>query len=157
NTTSQPGVTAGQLLTANLWLNLANTDDIGTYFDVKVEALDQNGQVFASGMLDRFKPVRVASTAEVVTLTASRSVNFNPGENFSLRVSVRIDEGAGHVSGRLQVQFDAVSRASNLVIDFGSGDRTYYFHDNSHGNDGLMDTTDNTGDTSANLLTKLAS
>jgi streptogramin lyase len=151
------GVTTGQTLPASLWLNLANTDDIGTHFDVRVEALDQSGQVFASGMLDRFQPVRVASAAQAVTLTASRTVSFNAGDSFSFRVSTRIDEGPGHFSGRLQTQFDAVSRSSSLGVNFGTGNQTYYLHENPHENDGTMNRTDNTGDTSVNLITKLAS
>jgi hypothetical protein len=147
----------GQTLPASLWLNLANTDDIGTHFDVLVEALDQTGVVFATGMLDRFRPVRVASAAESITLTASRTVGFNPSDPFKLRVNIRIDEGPCHTSGRLQVQFDAVTRSSTLVVNFGSGNRTYYLHDNPQETNGVMDTTDNTGDTTVNMITKLAS
>src|SRR5262249_13620451 len=54
-------------------------------------------------------------------------------------------------------QFDADSRSSNLGIDFGNGNRTYYLHENPHENDGIMNRTDNTGDTSVDLITKLAS
>jgi hypothetical protein len=146
-----------QPLTANLWLNLATTDDIGTNFDVLVEALDQNGTAFATGMLDRFQPVRVASAAESVTLTTSRAVTFNPGDPFKLRVSTRIDEGPGHSSGRLQIQFDAVSRSSNLMVNFGNGNRTFYLHENPQETNGVMDLTDNTGDNTVDMITKLAS
>jgi hypothetical protein len=145
-------ITAGQELAASLWLNLANTDDIGTHFDVLVEAVDQNDEVFASGMLDRFRPVRSPSAPESLVLTAFRSVTFDPGDSFSLRIKIRIDEGPGHTSGRLQLKYDAASRSSSVSVDFGQGPSTYYLHTNSQ-----MDTTNNTGDNTIDIITKLAS
>ena len=144
-------IVEGQELTTSLWLNLANTDDIGTYFDVLVEAVDQNGEVFAIGMLDRFRAVRNPSAAESVVLTAFRTVAFDVGNNFSLRISVRIDEGPGHSSGRLQLKYDASTRSGAMSLDFGEGLSTYYLHENFQ-----MDTGDDTGDSSVNTITKLA-
>jgi hypothetical protein len=150
---------AGETMTANLFLNLANSDDIGTYFDLMVEAVDNHGNVVASGMIDRYRALFVNNNltnknmlATSIVLTASSTTFFDEGESFSLRVSMRIDEGTGHSSGRLQLQYDAVIRGSNLVADFGGGDKVYYLHDQ-----GVMNTMDSTGDTTVDLLTKLAS
>lgn len=150
---------AGETMTANLFINLANSDDIGTYFDLLVEAVDSHGNVVASGMIDRYRGLFVNNSltnknmlATSIVLTAGGTTFFDEGESFGLRVSMRIDEGAGHTSGRLQLQYDAMIRGSNLVADFGAGDKIYYLHDQ-----GVMNTLDNAGDTTVDLLTKLAS
>ena len=148
----------GQTMAANLFLNLANSDDIGTYFDILVEAVDQYGNVIASGMLDRFRGPFVNNSltnksmlAQTVTLTAGTTTYLGAGDSFGLRISARIDEGTGHTSGRIQLQYDAVGRGSNLAADFGSGELVYYLHEG-----GVMDTTDNTGDNTVNTSTVLA-
>jgi hypothetical protein len=120
---------------ASLWLNLANTDDIGTYFDVKVDVM-KGDSVVAFGTLDCLKPARVASTPVSISLTVTDPVAFDSGETFSLKVSVRIGQGAaclgkGHKDGTLQLQYDSVTRNSNVYADFDAGDTatgTYYLH-----------------------------
>jgi parallel beta-helix repeat protein len=121
--------------TASLWLNLANTDDVGTYFDVKVELL-KGGNVVGSGILCCLKPARVSKTPVSIHLVVTDPAYLASGETFSLKVSVRIGAepscaGKGHKDGTLQLQYDSKTRKSNVYADFGAGDTatgTYYLH-----------------------------
>ena len=76
---------------------------------------------------------------------------FNTGDSFSLRISIRIDGGTGYTSGRLQLKYDAGTRNSDLLLDFGQSSTTYYLHDSNQ-----MSTTTNSGDNTVDLITTLA-
>lgn len=115
---------------ANLWLNLANTDDVGTYFDVKVDVL-KNGAPVGSETVYCLTPPRVASSPVTVAVHIPGIVIFGPSDTFGLQVSARIGAGLacvnkGHKDGTLQLQYDSKTRQSNL--DFGVGDDPTYLH-----------------------------
>src|SRR5262249_31680213 len=138
-----------------LFLLLANSDDIGTWFNVKVEMLDGNGNLIAVGTTPATKLGFVNNSmtnpldfSMDIVLTVINDVAMAAGSKFTFRVSSRIDpEQAGHSSGTAALQYDAAMRSSQVSVDIGNGLNTYYLHEN-----GSMNTTNNVGDNTVDVV-----
>lgn len=129
--TAAPELSTGTLLTlgdVHMWLGLKNSDDIGTTFDVRVEAY-KNGTIVASGqtLCVRGLTRNPGLAKEVTAAFASFSgVLFNGTTDvLSLKVLARIGtNGAGGSCGGhgsavgLLGYFDATSRAAKFDAAF---------------------------------------
>lgn len=129
--TAAPGLSSGALTAlgaAQLWLGLKNSDDIGTNFDVRVEAY-KNGALVAAGQALCVQGLTLnASLAKTATVTFapfSATVFNGTTDVLSLKVLTRIgttSTGAacgGHSNAvGLRVYFDAASRAASFAATF---------------------------------------
>ena len=105
------------------WIGLKNSDDQGTYFDLKAELLN-NGSVIASGETKDIQGVtRNASLAkEVVLVFGAIAVNqFAAGDVLSLRVLAKVAGSGGHNNAAgVRMYYDAAGRSSRFGAIFGS-------------------------------------
>ena len=105
------------LAPAKLWVGLKNSDDQGTFFDVRVEVL-KNGSVIASGVSKNIQGVtRNPDKAKEVTVVFGSISNgeLSPGDTLSLRVFAKVADSGGHNNAvGLRLYYDAVSRPSRF-------------------------------------------
>jgi hypothetical protein len=135
--------TAVKLLTAlspaHLFVTLKNSDDIGTSFDLKVEAR-LNGSLVASGLARCITgvPRSPASAKEVTVPFGTVSpVTVIPGDTLSLKVLTRIGTNPddtkcpGHWSAvGLRLYYDAVSRSSRFDATISTLSEDLFLHSN---------------------------
>jgi hypothetical protein len=104
-----------------VWIGLKNSDDQGTYFDLRAE-LRKNGLVIASGETKTIQGVtRNPSNAKEVTVPfgAISDSQFNPGDILSLRILTKVADSGGHNNAvGLRLYYDAVSRSSRFGAVF---------------------------------------
>jgi len=125
-TWSAPPLTSALRLEAvgdlHVWLGLKNSDDQGTYFDLRAE-LRKNGSVIASGETKTIQGVtRNPSLAKEVTVAfgALSTSEFNPGDVLSLKILTKVADSGGHSNAvGLRLYYDAVARPSRVGITFG--------------------------------------
>ena len=129
--TAAPAVVTGTLTAlgeATVWLGLKNSDDQGTYFDVRVE-VSRNGTLLASGEIRCVQGItRNQANAKDVSVAFGpvTAASFNGTTDvLSLRVLTRIgttETGArcgGHANAvGLRLYFDATSRAAQVAATF---------------------------------------
>jgi len=99
-----------------VWIGLKNSDDQGTYFDLKAEVL-RNGVPVAEGVKVDIRGVtRNPDKALKVTIDlSSLDVFVSPGDTLSLRISAKVTASGGHNSAvGLRLYYDAVNRASSF-------------------------------------------
>lgn len=105
------------LAPTKLWVGLKNSDDQGTFFDVRVDVL-KNGSVIASGVSKNIQGVtRNPDQAKEVTVGFGSISNGEiiPGDVLSLRVSAKVADSGGHNNAvGLRLYYDAVSRPSRF-------------------------------------------
>jgi hypothetical protein len=110
----------GSLVT---WIGLKNSDDEGTYFDLRAE-IRKNGAVIASGEAKGIQGVtRNPSLAKEIAVTFnSISTNqFAAGDVLSIRILTKVADTTGHNNAvGLRLYHDAVSRPSRFAAIFGS-------------------------------------
>ena len=110
-----------------VWVGLKNSDDQGTYFDLRAE-LRRNGATISSGETKNIQGVTLnpANAKEVTVAFGSISGDqFNPGDVLSIKVLTKVADSGGHSNAvGLRLYYDAVSRASrfgavfeNIVVD----------------------------------------
>jgi hypothetical protein len=101
----------------SVWLGLKNSDDQGTYFDLRAE-IRKNGIVLASGQTTTIQGVtRDPSKAKEVRVSfgAVSDPTFNPGDVLSLRLSAKVADSGGHANAvGVRAYYDAVTRASRF-------------------------------------------
>src|SRR5262245_25865922 len=106
-----------------VWIGLKNTDDQGTYFDLRAEVA-KNGVPIASGETKNIQGVvRNPSLATEVTVSlgAIASGQFSSGDVLSIRILTKIAGSGGHNSAAgLRMYYDAVSRPSRFGATFGA-------------------------------------
>ena len=100
-----------------VWLGLKNSDDQGTYFDLKAELL-KNGVIIALGQtINIIGITRNPSLAKEVTV-AFGPVSDDPlisGDMFSLRIWTKVTASGGHSNAvGLRLYYDGVSRQSRF-------------------------------------------
>ena len=105
------------LAPAKLWVGLKNSDDQGTFFDVRVEVL-KNGSPIASGVSKNIQGVtRNPDMAKEVTV-AFGSISdgeVSPGDILSLKVFTKVADSGGHNNAvGLRLYYDAVTRPSRF-------------------------------------------
>jgi hypothetical protein len=110
----------GSLVT---WIGLKNSDDQGTYFDLKAE-LRKNGTVIAVGESKNIQGVtRNASLAKELSLAfgAISDSQFATGDVLSIRILTKVADSGGHNNAvGLRLYYGAVSRPSRFGATFGS-------------------------------------
>ncbi len=103
----------------HVWLGLKNSDDQGTYFDLRAE-LRKNGAVIASGETKTVQGVtRNPSLAkEVMVAFGTLSTGeFNPGDVLSLKLLTKVADSGGHSNAvGLRLYYDAVDRPSRVGL-----------------------------------------
>jgi hypothetical protein len=108
----------------HVWVGLKNSDDQGTYFDVRAE-VRKNGVMIASGEVKTIQGVtRNPDLAKevVVTLGAASDASFNAGDVLSLRLLAKVADSGGHANAvGLRVYYDAMPRAARFGAVFVAG------------------------------------
>ena len=130
-------LTSGSLVSLSdlhVWLGLKNSDDQGTYFDLRVEAYKNSTLVATGQSLCITGITRNAADAKQVTLSFDpfSAVTFNgTSDLLNLKVLTRVGTDAsggscgGHNSATgLRLYFDAVSRSSRFNATLGTSDIT---------------------------------
>ena len=113
---SAPTALKLKLSPLNVWLGLKNSDDQGTWFDLKVEVL-KNGVPVAEGVKTNIQGItRNPDKALKVTVNFSPiAVAFSQGDTLGLRISAKVTNVGGHSSAvHLRLYYDAANRASNF-------------------------------------------
>jgi hypothetical protein len=104
-----------------VWIGLKNSDDQGTYFDLRAE-LRKNGVVIAFGETKNIQGVtRNPSNAKEVTVSfgAIADSQFNPGDVLSVKILTKVADSGGHNNAvGLRLYYDAVSRPSRFGAVF---------------------------------------
>lgn len=124
---SAPPLTSALRLEAvgdlRVWLGLKNSDDQGTYFDLRAE-LRKNGTAIAEGETKTIPGVtRNPSLAKEITVTfgAPEDQVFSSGDVLSIRLLTKVADSGGHSNAvGLRLYYDAVTRPSRLGLTFGS-------------------------------------
>ncbi|MBI3796843.1 MAG: hypothetical protein HY268_07735, partial [Deltaproteobacteria bacterium] len=105
----------------HVWLGLKNSDDQGTYFDLRAE-LRKNGVVIASGETKNIQGVtRNANQAKEVTLTFGSPVNaqFMPVDVLSVRILAKVADSGGHNNAvGVRLYYDAPTRLARFGTTF---------------------------------------
>lgn len=105
----------------HVWLGLKNSDDQGTYFDLRAELL-KNGAVIASGETLNIQGVtRNPARAKEVTVAfgSFAAVQLAPGDVLSLRILTKVTAQGGHSNAvGLRLYYDAVRRPSRFGTTF---------------------------------------
>ena len=98
-----------------VWVGLKNSDDQGTYFDIRAEVL-KNGVVIASAEVKDIQGVTRnpdKATKVVVTFGTISDTTFAVGDIFSIRVLTKVADTGGHSNAvGLRLYYDSVSRPS---------------------------------------------
>jgi hypothetical protein len=105
-----------------VWIGLKNSDDQGTYFDLKAE-VRKNGAVIASGETKNIQGVtRNPSLAKEVAVPFG-VIPLNPfaaGDVLSIRILVKVADSGGHNNAvGLRLYYDSLSRATRFGATFG--------------------------------------
>src|SRR5574341_262284 len=105
----------------HVWIGLKNSDDQGTYFDLRAE-LRKNGVVIASGETKTIQGVtrNPALAKEVAVAFGPISGDqFNPGDVLSIKILTKVADSGGHNNAiGLRLYYDAVSRPSSFGAVF---------------------------------------
>src|SRR3989338_2680414 len=122
--TAAPAATAmrlSSLTDLHVWIGLKNSDDQGTYFDLRAE-LRKNGAVIASGETKTIQGVtrNPANAKEVaVAFGPITGDQFNPGDVLSIKILTKVADSCGHNNAvGLRLYYDAVSRPSSFCAVF---------------------------------------
>ncbi|MEK6279385.1 MAG: hypothetical protein AABN95_03450 [Acidobacteriota bacterium] len=126
--------TLASLSDFHAWLGLKNSDDQGTYFDLRVEAYKNNGLLASGQSLCITGVTRNPASAKevVVAFDAFSATSFNgTSDELKLKVLTRVgtNESGGSCGGHngavgLRLYFDAVSRASRFNATQETSDTT---------------------------------
>jgi hypothetical protein len=113
---------------AQIWLGIKNGNDVGTKFDLLAEAL-RNGTVIGSGQLNEVPSGgNTFNTAvlRTINLALPSPVGLQPGDNVSLRLSVRIAASSGRGNGTARLWFNDAAANSLFSASIESSNHTYY-------------------------------
>jgi sugar lactone lactonase YvrE len=117
------------LSSANMWIGLKNSDDVGTKFDLLAEVL-KNGVVVRSGELDGVNGGSSGfnnAVKRTIDLAFLESPTILPGDTLSFRLSVRISTTvSGHRSGTARLWFNDAQAKSSFDATFGGENKDYY-------------------------------
>lgn len=107
----------GSVANLRVWIGLKNSDDQGTYFDIRAELL-KNGTAIASGEVADIRAVtRNPDKAKEVTLSfgVTPVADFSPGDVLSVRILAKVTAVGGHSSAvGLRLYYDSVDRPSQF-------------------------------------------
>jgi hypothetical protein len=136
------------LAPAKLWVGLKNSDDQGTFFDVRADVL-KNGSPITSGVSKNIQGVtRNPDQAKEVTVVFGSISNsaLSPGDNLSLRVLAKVADSGGHNNAvGLRLYYDAASRPSRFGAEITPDPLKSFFLDTAAGD--FLNSTSPTGTT----------
>jgi hypothetical protein len=115
---------------ANFWVGLKNSDDVGTRFDFLVEVY-KNGLLIGSGQLDDQAGGSSGfnhAILRTVAIVQSQPASFLPGDQLSVKISVRAGP-TGHVSGHARLWYNDAAANSRFDIGLDGNPNTYYLLD----------------------------
>ena len=99
------------------WVGLKNSDDQGTYFDIRAELL-KNGTPVASGETQNVQGItRNPDKAKEVAVAFGTVSDpaLNPGDVLSLKILTKVTATGGHSSAvGLRLYYDSVTRPSRF-------------------------------------------
>ena len=106
----------------HVWLGLKNSDDQGTYFDLRAELWKNNKTVIAAGETKNIQGVtRNPSQAKEVTVAFGpiSDDQFTPGDILSLKILAKVADSGGHSNAvGVRMYYDAPSRPSRFGANF---------------------------------------
>ncbi len=115
--------------TADIWLGLKNSDDVGTNFDLFAEVL-KNGSVVGSGQLNNVPGGSSGfnnAVLRTINLALSSPVTVSAGDTLRIRLSVRIAVGVtGHRSGTARLWFNDAAANSRFAATIGGTTKDYF-------------------------------
>jgi concanavalin A-like lectin/glucanase superfamily protein len=121
-----------ELGTANVWLGLKNSDDVGTKFDLLAEVL-KNGAVVGSGQLDAVTGGSSGfnnAVLRTIILALSSPVSCGSGDTLSIRLSVRIALGvSGHRSGTARLWLNDAAANSRFGATIAGATSEFFLRD----------------------------
>jgi hypothetical protein len=113
-----------------VWLGLKNSDDQGTYFDLRVDLL-KNGVTIATGETRDIRGItRNPGLAKEATVTfgSISDDQLNTGDILSLRIMTKVTASGGHSNAvGLRLYYDAVSRPSRSGMEIAPNPMGAYF------------------------------
>jgi uncharacterized repeat protein (TIGR01451 family) len=128
-TVTGPQVSA--LGSAQVWVGLKNSDDVGTKFDLLAEVL-RNGVVVGSGQINDVPGGSSGfnnAIQSAISLALSAPVGACTGDTLSFRLSVRVAASSGHTSGRARLWFNDSAANSRFSATVGGVTADYYLRD----------------------------
>lgn len=125
-TVNAPQLTA--LGSAQVWIGLKNSDDVGTKFDLLAEVL-KGGSVIGSGQINGVPGGSSGfnnAIQRTIAQSLSGSTGFCGGNTLSIRLSVRVAANSGHVSGTARLWFNDAAANSRFTATINGSTNTYY-------------------------------
>jgi uncharacterized repeat protein (TIGR01451 family) len=119
--------------TANIWVGLKNSDDVGTKFDLRAEIL-RNGFVVGTGEVYGISGGSSGfnnAIQDAISQIPSGPASFCPGNVLGLRLSVRVATNSGHVSGTARLWYNDSAANSRFTAIVNNVTNTYYLRDGS--------------------------
>jgi Putative Ig domain len=147
--TSGSATTLSALGSANVWVGLKNSDDVGTKFDLLAEVL-KNGVVIGSGQINDVPGGSSGfnnAILDTINLTLSSAQNFCSGDTLSFRLSVRVAASSGHVSGTARLWYNDAAANSRFNATVNGTPTDYFLRDFF-----LLDTTTGPGKRTSDVL-----
>jgi uncharacterized repeat protein (TIGR01451 family) len=123
---------------AQVWVGLKNSDDVGTKFDLLAQVLRKSGVpgspfvVVGSGEVDDVAGGGSGfnnAILRVINLTLDGSTGLCSGDTLSLRLSVRIAASSGHVNGTARLWFNDAAANSRFNATVGGVASDYFLLD----------------------------
>lgn len=102
-----------------MWIGLKNSDDQGTYFDVRAELFKNGYPMAACETLNIQGVTRNPDKAKEVILDFGMISDgkFEAGDTLSLRILTKVTDVGGHSNAvGLRLYYDSTSRPSGLTI-----------------------------------------
>jgi hypothetical protein len=121
------GTTLGALGSANIWLGLKNSDDVGTRFDVLAEIL-KDGAVVGSGQVNNVPGGSSGfnnAILRTIPLALNGDVPLASGDTVSLRVWVRAG-ATGHRSGTARLWYNDAAAHTRFGATIDDETNDYY-------------------------------
>jgi hypothetical protein len=117
--------------TANIWLGLKNSDDVGTTFDVEAEVF-KNDVLIGSGQINDVpggsSGFNNAILRSIGLAFSTVNITLDSGDKLSIRLSVRIG-ATGHRSGTARLWFNDFAANSRFDAQVNGSDTTFYLLD----------------------------
>jgi hypothetical protein len=125
------GPQVSSLGSAQMWVGLKNSDDVGLKFDLLAEVL-RNGVVVGSGQVNDVPGGSSGfnnAIQHAISLALGSPVGACTGDTLGFRLSVRVAASSGHVSGRARLWFNDSAANSRFTATVGGVTADYYLRD----------------------------
>jgi hypothetical protein len=119
------------LIPANVWIGLKNSDDVGTRFDLEAEVFE-NGSLIGSGQINNVpggsSGFNNAVLRTIAVAVSSPGTVVCPGDTLSIKLSVRIG-ATGHRSGTARLWYNDSAANSHFDVTVGGVTTGLYLRD----------------------------